>query len=88
MSSVKIKESKIDFSRMTLNVVEYSWWGQPNSPPEQLKTRKQLSALELAPVAPVLDRLQSIAADNEPLSYPKRLLDMSVEVGVDLRKHK
>lgn len=38
---------------MDIKVVEYSWWGGENSPPEQLKTTKQLKELGLAPVAPV-----------------------------------
>lgn len=37
----------------TKKVVEYSWWGQENSPPPALKTTKQLKALGLAPLVPV-----------------------------------
>jgi len=32
---------------------QYSWWGQENSPPDNLKTKKQLSELGLSPKNPV-----------------------------------
>lgn len=38
---------------MTIQFVEYSWWGTENSPPAQFRTTKQLKELGLAPVAPV-----------------------------------
>ena len=34
-------------------MIKYTWWGGNNSPPENLKTRKQLSALGYAPVKAV-----------------------------------
>lgn len=38
----------------TMEIKEYSWWGfDENSPPETLKTKKQLSALGLKPGQPV-----------------------------------
>lgn len=36
-----------------MELQEYSWWGQDNSPPEHLKTKKQLSAINLSPKNPV-----------------------------------
>jgi hypothetical protein len=38
---------------MTNQLVEYSWWGTENSPPEHFRTTKQLKELGLVPVAPV-----------------------------------
>jgi DNA polymerase-3 subunit epsilon len=35
------------------DLTEYSWWGGENSPPENLKTKKQLDELGLKPVGPV-----------------------------------
>lgn len=35
------------------DLTEYSWWGGENSPPENLKTKKQLNELGLKPVNPV-----------------------------------
>ena len=35
------------------DLVEYSWWGETNAPPDNLKTKKQLSEIGLAPVKPV-----------------------------------
>jgi DNA polymerase-3 subunit epsilon len=36
-----------------MELTNYSWWGNPNEPPEHLKTKKQLSELGLAPLKPV-----------------------------------
>ena len=38
---------------MNEEIKEYSWWGNENSPPENLKTKKQLSELNLKPIKPV-----------------------------------
>ncbi len=34
-------------------IIEYSWWGESNEPPEHLKTKKQLSQIGLKPKNPV-----------------------------------
>jgi DNA polymerase III subunit epsilon len=34
-------------------ITKYSWWGNPNEPPEYLKTKKQLADLGLSPLKPV-----------------------------------
>jgi DNA polymerase-3 subunit epsilon len=36
-----------------MKVTEYSWWGEPNEPPPNLKTKKQLAELGLKPKSPV-----------------------------------
>jgi DNA polymerase-3 subunit epsilon len=36
-----------------MELAKYSWWGNPNEPPEHLKTKKQLAELSLAPLKPV-----------------------------------
>lgn len=36
-----------------VELTQYSWWGQPNAPPENLRTKKQLGELGLSPVKPV-----------------------------------
>lgn len=62
------------------NLTEYQWWGNSNQPPENLKTKKQLSELGLSPVAPVgfIDtnkyRLFLYDVDNTESCKPKRKL--------------
>jgi DNA polymerase III subunit epsilon len=34
-------------------IIEYSWWGKDNEPPEHLKTKKQLAEIGLKPLNPV-----------------------------------
>lgn len=34
-------------------IEEYSWWGETNSPPDNLKTKKQLAEMGLKPLKPV-----------------------------------
>jgi DNA polymerase-3 subunit epsilon len=34
-------------------MIEYKWWGSENSPPDNLKTKKQLSEMGLSPVKPI-----------------------------------
>jgi DNA polymerase III subunit epsilon len=36
-----------------MELIKYSWWGEPNEPPEHLKTKKQLGELGLAPLKPI-----------------------------------
>ncbi|MEG3904814.1 3'-5' exonuclease [Microcoleus sp. B4-C5] len=35
-----------------MELTKYSWWGNPNEPPEHLKTKKQLGELGLSPLKP------------------------------------
>lgn len=36
-----------------MELTKYSWWGNPNEPPEHLKTKKQLGELGLSPLKPI-----------------------------------
>lgn len=38
---------------MTNDLTEYAWWGEKNSPPDNLKTKKQLTEMGLSPRKPV-----------------------------------
>ncbi|NEZ57587.1 3'-5' exonuclease [Leptolyngbyaceae cyanobacterium CCMR0081] len=40
-------------AQATIKLTVYNWWGEPNSPPEHLKTKRQLGSLGLKPVQPV-----------------------------------
>lgn len=38
---------------MSDTLKEYQWWGNEREPPKHLKTKRQLSKMELKPVSPV-----------------------------------
>lgn len=44
---------RFDIGLSNMELTKYSWWGNPNEPPEHLKTKKQLAELGLSPLKPL-----------------------------------